>query len=67
MSQPQEKMLTVKQVADRMTVDERTVRGWIQKGELKAVNVGGTLRREYRIRPDDLEDFIRSREIDKNS
>src|SRR5690242_7918868 len=49
MSQSQEKMLTVKQVADRMSVDERTVRGWIQKGELKAVNIGGRLRREYRI------------------
>jgi len=66
MSQSQEKMLTVKQVADRMSVDERTVRAWIQKGELKAVNVGGRLRREYRIRPDDLEEFIRSREIDGN-
>jgi len=66
MSQSKEKMLTVKQVADRLSVDERTVRGWIQKGELKAVNIGGRLRPEYRIRPDDLEAFIKSREIDKD-
>ena len=29
MSDPHEKMLTVKQVAERMSVDEKTVRNWI--------------------------------------
>ena len=41
MSQDAEKMLTVKEVADQLRVDEKTVRRWIQKGELIALNVGG--------------------------
>ena len=57
MSQPQENMLTVKQVAERMNVDEKTVRNWIQRGDLRAINIG-RLRPEYRIRPVDLEYFI---------
>ncbi len=41
MSQSQdEPMLTVKQVARRMNVDEATVRRWIQAGRLRAVNIG---------------------------
>jgi excisionase family DNA binding protein len=64
MSQSQEKMLTVKQVAGRMNVDEKTVRNWIQRGELRAINIG-RIRPEYRIRPDDLDDFIRSRQTDR--
>lgn len=66
MSQSQdEPMLTVKQVARRINVDEATVRRWIQAGTLRAVNVGGRLRPEYRIRPSDLDDFISNRETDK--
>ena len=60
MSDHHEKMLTVKQVAGRMNVDEKTVRNWIQRGELKAINIG-RLRPEYRIRPDDFDEFIRNR------
>lgn len=66
MSQSQdEPMLTVKQVARRMSVDEATVRRWIQSGDLRAVNIG-RIRPEYRIRPSDLEDFISHRETDKS-
>ena len=62
MSQPQdEKMLTVKQVADQMSVDEKTVRRWIQNGELIAVNIG-RIRPEYRISPKNFDDFKRRRE-----
>ena len=64
MSQSQEKMLTVKQVAGQMSVDEKTVRNWIQRGELRAINIGH-IRPEYRIRPNDLDDFIRSRQTDR--
>ena len=65
MSQSQdEPMLTVKQVARRMNVDEATVRRWIQAGDLRAVNIG-RLRPEYRIRPSDLDEFIRNRQTDK--
>jgi excisionase family DNA binding protein len=65
MSQSQEKMLTVKQVAEQMSVDDKTVRNWIQRGELRAVNIG-RLRPEYRIRPSDLEDFIVNRETKRS-
>ncbi len=67
MSQSQdEPMLTVKQVARRMSVDEATVRRWIQAGTLRAVNLG-RIRPEYRIRPSDLDDFIQHRETDRNN
>ncbi len=59
-----EQMFTIKQVARRMNVDEKTVRRWIQRGALRAINIGG-LRPEYRIRPSDLEDFIENRETDR--
>jgi excisionase family DNA binding protein len=66
MSQSQdEQMLTIKQVARRMNVDEKTVRRWIQRGELRAINIG-RLRPEYRIRPSDLERFIENRETGKD-
>lgn len=64
MSQSREKMLTVKQVAERMSVDEKTVRNWIQRGELRAINIG-RIRPEYRIHPDDFEEFIRNRRTDR--
>ncbi len=57
-------MLNVKQVARRMSVDEATVRRWIQAGALRAINIG-RLRPEYRIRPSDLDDFISKRETDR--
>ena len=56
MSQDEEKMLTVKEVADQLRVDEKTVRRWIQKGELIALNVGG-IRPDYRISFANLQDF----------
>ncbi|HZS78234.1 MAG TPA: helix-turn-helix domain-containing protein [Ktedonobacteraceae bacterium] len=62
--QQDEQMLTVKQVAQRINVDEATVRRWIQAGELRAVNIG-RIRPEYRIRPSDLDEFISSRETDR--
>jgi excisionase family DNA binding protein len=61
MSDPHEKMLTVKQVAERMSVDEKTVRNWIQRGELRAINIG-RIRPEYRIRPEDFDEFVRERQ-----
>lgn len=47
--------LTVKQVAERMQVGEQAVRRWIKSGELPAIDIRG----QYRIHPDDLNEFIR--------
>jgi excisionase family DNA binding protein len=56
-----EKMLTVEQVAEEMNVDKKTVRKWINQGELKAINIG-RLRPEYRISRRNLDLFKQERE-----
>jgi excisionase family DNA binding protein len=61
MSQESEKMFTVKEVAEQLRVDEKTVRRWIQKGELIALNVGG-VRPDYRISVSHLEAFKKQRQ-----
>ncbi len=57
----QDDMLTVEDVAKELRVDQKTVRRWIQRGELVAIDIG----REYRIRRTALNDFISRRETDK--
>jgi len=57
----QDDMLTVEDVAKELRVDQKTVRRWIQRGELVAIDIG----REYRIRRSALNDFISRRETDK--
>ena len=64
MSHDEEKMFTVKEVADQLRVDEKTVRRWIQKGELIALNVGG-IRPDYRISYTNLQDFKLRRQTGK--
>lgn len=56
-----EKMLTVEQVAEEMSVDKKTVRKWINLGELSAINIG-RLRPEYRISRKNLDLFKQERE-----
>lgn len=36
--------LSIGDVADLMSVDRNTVRGWIKRGELRRVKLGGTVR-----------------------
>ena len=54
-------MLTVEEVAKQLKVHIRTVRKWIQDGELVAMDIG----RGYRINKSDLQAFIKSRQTDK--
>ena len=61
MTQESEKMFTVKEVAEQLRVDDKTVRRWIQKGELIALNVGGQ-RPDYRISFSNLEAFKKQRQ-----
>lgn len=58
---PAEEILTMRQVADEMKVHYETVRGWVQSGELVAIDIG----RGYRISRTDLEDFKRRRRTDQ--
>ena len=48
--------LTVKQVADKLDITEEWVRDLIKAKEIKAVKIG-----KWRIKPEDLEEFIQSR------
>lgn len=59
--QEEERMYTVEEVAQRLRVNPRTVRGWIASGELIALDVG----REYRISQSDLNAFMEKRKTDK--
>lgn len=47
--------LTIVEAAERLNVDQRTVRRWIAKGELVPFRAG----RVVRISADELERFIR--------
>ena len=52
-----ETLLTIEDVATLCRVSEKTVRRWITTGELPAAKLGA----QWRIRPRDLELFIRER------
>jgi len=53
-----DKMLTIGEVAERIRVNEKTVRNWIASGELPAFPIG---KRGYRISETDLRAFIEAR------
>ena len=52
-------ILTIKQVAERLKVSERTIRNWIDKGDLKAYRFG----LQYRIDETDLQTFIQNSKV----
>ena len=56
-----EDWLTTDEIAKDLKVNVKTVRNWINSGELAAIDVGG----EYRIYRRDYEDFIDRRKIDR--
>ena len=49
--------LSIAEIANVLSVSERTVRRWIQAGDLKAHQLG----RHWRIHPDDLAAFLAAR------
>jgi len=49
--------MTIDQVAEMCRVSEKTVRRWIASAELPAAKLGN----QWRIRPRDLDDFVRDR------
>lgn len=56
-----EDWLTTDEIAKDLKVNVKTVRNWINSGELAAIDVGG----EYRISRKAYEDFINRRKIDR--
>lgn len=55
-----DKMLSVEEVADELSVNPETVRVWIRSGELVAYSIG----KGYRISRVDLDNFINRRRTD---
>lgn len=55
--------LTPPEIAKLLRVSSEKVIGWIRKAELTAINVGEGSRPRYRVRREDLDSFLRSREV----
>jgi len=54
-----EQWLTVQQIAERLQMHEQTIRKWLRTGELSGVLLGD--KGGWRVRPRDLEVFLRGR------
>lgn len=52
-------LLTVEEVAKRLSVHAETVRRWIRSGDLQAIDLGGPA--GYRVAKSELDRFIRER------
>jgi len=55
--QQDEEVYTTEEVAGKLRVTPKTVREWIQRGELKAIDAG----QGYRIFKRDYEEFLENR------
>jgi len=55
--------LTPPEIAKLLRVSSEKVLGWIRRAELKAINVSDGGRPRYRVRREDLDLFLRSREV----
>jgi excisionase family DNA binding protein len=56
-----ERMLTVEDIADRLSVNPETVRRWIRGGQLKAVLIGGR-KTGFRVAESEVDRFLRDRQ-----
>ncbi len=55
--------LTTREAARLLRVSADKVLAWIRRGELGAVNLSNRSRPQYRISPDDLDTFLKAREV----
>jgi excisionase family DNA binding protein len=56
---PDDEFLSVGDVAQRLKVHPQTVRGWIARGELRAIRIGRTVR----VRRTDFDDMLEGARI----
>jgi excisionase family DNA binding protein len=52
-----ERLLTIPEAAELLRVSIKTIRRWIEGGELVAAKLGA----QWRLRPQDLDRFVRDR------
>ena len=55
-----DRLLTVEEVAQMLSVHDETIRRWIRSGELVAIDLGGPA--GYRIAQSELDRFIKERQ-----
>ena len=55
--------ITPPEIATRLRITAAKVLGWIRSGKLRAIDVSNRYRPRYRINPEDLEEFLKSREV----
>lgn len=53
---PKERLLTPEDAAERLAVSSKTIRDWLRAGKLKGAKAG----RLWRVREEDLEEFLKS-------
>jgi len=58
---PRPAFLTPPEIARSLRVSETKVAAWIRSGRLRAYNVSESARPKYRIRADDLDEFLAGR------
>jgi excisionase family DNA binding protein len=51
--------MTIREAAERLGIAEKTARQYVKQGKIRSLFMGG----KYRIEPEDLEAFVRSREL----
>jgi excisionase family DNA binding protein len=52
----EEELLTVKEAALRLKVTEKTIKAWLNKGQLKGYKAG----RQWRITPGAIQEFLQA-------
>jgi excisionase family DNA binding protein len=50
-------LLTVSETAEKLKVDEETIRRWLQTGKLKGIKISP---QAWRVRQSDLDNFLQS-------
>jgi excisionase family DNA binding protein len=56
---PGRRVLSVREVAERLSIGEQQVRDLIEEGKIMAINIGGHARKFWRIPVDEYERFLR--------
>ena len=60
------KLYTPKEVAETLGVSLVTVYSWVQKGRLKSLKLGNSLKSRTRIAESDLVDFIQTNFVERD-